>query len=116
MDKNRERPIKALIELPTWLGDCVMATPAIENIIKHYQNIEITIVGSFSATELIKNNQKILKKIVIDSKITSLYTAYNELDVYDVFFSFRGSFKAKILKFVVKASKKYQFKLQFDEF
>ena len=73
MDKNRERPIKALIELPTWLGDCVMTTPAIENIIKHYQNIEITIIGSFTATELIKNNQKILKKIVIDSKITSLY-------------------------------------------
>ncbi len=25
--------MKVLIELPTWLGDCVMATPAIENIV-----------------------------------------------------------------------------------
>ena len=25
--------MKILIELPTWLGDAVMATPAIENII-----------------------------------------------------------------------------------
>jgi heptosyltransferase-2 len=25
--------MRILIELPTWLGDCVMATPAIENIV-----------------------------------------------------------------------------------
>jgi|GEM_PF-4637449 heptosyltransferase-2 len=25
--------MKLLIELPTWLGDCVIATPAIENLL-----------------------------------------------------------------------------------
>ena len=33
--------MKILIELPTWLGDTVMATPAIENLIKHYSDPEI---------------------------------------------------------------------------
>ena len=30
--------MKLLIEVPTWLGDCVMVTPAIENIVKHMNN------------------------------------------------------------------------------
>ncbi|MDC9715550.1 MAG: ADP-heptose--LPS heptosyltransferase, partial [Gammaproteobacteria bacterium] len=37
---------KILIEIPTWLGDCVMATPAIENIIKQHPDAQITIFGS----------------------------------------------------------------------
>ena len=36
---------KILIEVPTWLGDSVMSTPAIENIIKTYPNIKITILA-----------------------------------------------------------------------
>ena len=38
--------MKILIELPTWLGDTVMATPAIENIINNYKNSDITLIGS----------------------------------------------------------------------
>ena len=38
--------MKILIELPTWLGDSVMATPAIENIVNYYDNHEITFLGS----------------------------------------------------------------------
>ena len=40
--------MKILIELPTWLGDTVMATPAIENIINYYENSNITLIGSES--------------------------------------------------------------------
>ena len=38
--------MKILIELPTWLGDSVMVTPAIENVIKNFENIEITLIGT----------------------------------------------------------------------
>ena len=38
--------MKILIELPTWLGDAVMTTPAIENIVKHFSGVEITLIGS----------------------------------------------------------------------
>jgi heptosyltransferase-2 len=38
--------LKILIEIPTWLGDCVMATPAIENIVKQHPDAQITILLS----------------------------------------------------------------------
>ena len=47
--------MKILIELPTWLGDAIMATSAIENIVNFYNCLEITLVGSFISIEAIKN-------------------------------------------------------------
>ena len=38
--------MKLLIELPTWMGDTVMATPAIMNLISHFKKPEITLIGS----------------------------------------------------------------------
>ena len=38
---------KIFIEIPTWLGDAIMTTPAIENIIKTYPDAKITLLGSF---------------------------------------------------------------------
>ena len=38
--------MKILIELPSWLGDTVMATPAIENILKNHKNADVTFIGS----------------------------------------------------------------------
>ena len=43
--------MKILIELPTWLGDTVMATPAIESLVNHFSDIEITLLGSFVSIE-----------------------------------------------------------------
>ena len=36
--------MRILIELPTWLGDTVMATPAIENIVNYFNNVDITLI------------------------------------------------------------------------
>jgi len=49
--------MKILIELPTWLGDCVMATPAIENIVNFHNDVEITFIGSFVSIEALKTIQ-----------------------------------------------------------
>jgi len=61
--------MKVLIELPTWLGDCIMATPAIENIANFYNDIKITFIGSFVSIEAIKNHPKAVKTVVLDKKI-----------------------------------------------
>ena len=103
------KTVKALIELPTWLGDSVMATPAIENIINYYNDIEITFIGSSISTEALKNHPKVAEVIVLDKKYKSLYKIYNRLGVFDVYFTFRSSFRAKFLKFFVKSNNKYQF-------
>jgi heptosyltransferase-2 len=48
--------MKLLIEVPTWLGDCVMATPAIENIVKHYPDVKITIFGAYVSTAIFEKH------------------------------------------------------------
>jgi len=110
LNKNSTaRPIKVLIELPTWLGDCVMTTPTIENIIDYYVDVEITLIGSIVSIETLKNHPKVVEVIVLDKTYKSLYKIYQRLSVFDVYFSFRSSFRARLLKFFVKAKNKYQF-------
>jgi heptosyltransferase-2 len=101
--------LKILIELPTWLGDAVMATPAIENIVNFYNDVEITFIGSFVSIEAMKNHPKVVKTIVLDKKYKSLYKTAKDLGKFDVFFSFRSSSRTKFLKFLMSAKNKYQF-------
>jgi len=109
LNKKIQKPIKILIELPTWLGDSVMSTPAIENIISHYNDAEITFIGSKVSIETIKNHPKAAQVIILDKKYKSLYKIYKTLEVFDVYFTFRSSFRASLLKILTKAKNKYQF-------
>ena len=101
--------MKILIELPTWLGDCVMATPAIENIVNFHNDVEITFIGSFVSIEALKNHPKVIKTVVLSKKYADLYKISQELGNFDAFFSFRSSIRSKFLKFLISAKKKHQF-------
>ena len=101
--------MRILIELPTWLGDCVMATPAIENIVNFYNDVEITFIGSFVSIEAMKNHPKVVKTVVLDKKYGVLYKTAKSLGDFDAFFSFRSSIRSKFLKFLIPAKNKYQF-------
>ena len=61
--------MKVLIELPSWLGDTIMTTPAIENLVRHLNDIEITLIGSFISTEALKNHPKVMQVFVLNKKI-----------------------------------------------
>ena len=101
--------MRVLIELPTWLGDCVMATPAIENIVNFDNDVQITFIGSFVAVEVMKNHPKVVKTVVLDKKYRVLYKIARNLGEFDYFFSFRSSLRTKFLKFLISAKNKYQF-------
>ena len=101
--------MRVLIELPTWLGDCVMATPAIENIVNFDNDVQITFIGSFVAIEAMKNHPKVVKTVVLDKKYGVLYKTARNLGEFDYFFSFRSSLRSKFLKFLISAKNKYQF-------
>ena len=90
--------MKLLIELPTWLGDAVMATPAIENIIKFYPNVEISLIGSADSIKALRYHPKVVKTYIIEKKITSLIQALRSLKEFDIFLSFRGSIRAQVTK------------------
>ena len=101
--------MKILIELPTWLGDAAMTTPAIENILKHFNGAEISLVGSFVSTELLRHHPKVTEVNILDKKYLSLLKLAKSLGKFDNFFSFRGSIRSKIFKLFVSSNHKYQF-------
>jgi heptosyltransferase-2 len=112
MHKNK---LKILIEIPTWLGDCVMATPAIENIVKHYPDVKITIFGAYVSTAIFEDHPNVEEIIVDESKRSKmrslwLYNKVKELGDFDVAVSFRESFASKLFIFFAKAKSKAVYK------
>ena len=103
------------IEIPTWLGDAVMTTPAIENIVKTYPDCELIIFGSFVSTKLFLNHPNV-KKIIIDNsrkegnRYLNLFKYAKDAGKIDIAFSFRKNFTTKFLMFFIDAKKKYIYK------
>jgi len=106
--------MKIFIEVPVWLGDTIMATPAINNIILAYPNAKITLFGSFVAMEIYKNFPNI-EKIVVDTskkkgnRFLNLYKIASTLGSFDIALSFRRSFSSKVLLFFIKSAQKYHY-------
>ena len=101
--------MKILIELPTWLGDTVMSTPAIENLVNYFNDSKITLIGSAIAIEALKNHPNVTKTYVLEKKYLNLYKTIKSFDEFDVFFSFRSSLRSKFIKFYISSKRKYQF-------
>jgi len=101
--------MKILIELPSWLGDAVMTTPAIENITNFYQESEIVLVGSLVSIEALKNHPRVTKVLILDKNYIKLYKAAKCIGNFDLFVSFRSSFRSKFFKLFISSTKKYQF-------
>ena len=101
--------MRVLIELPTWLGDCVMATPAIENIASIYPEAELTFVGSAVAIAAVKHHPQTQAIQVLDKPYLLLYRVARSLGRFDIFISFRSSTRSKIFGFFILADRKYQF-------
>ena len=101
--------MKILIELPTWLGDTVMVTPSIENIVRNFNNVEITLIGSIVSIEVLKNHPNVHKIMLLDKGYISIYKIARSLGKFDKFFSFRSSWRSNILKLLVTSEHKYQF-------
>ena len=64
--------MKILIELPTWLGDTVMVTPAIENLVNFFDNLEIVLLGSAVSIEALKNHPKVTNTYILEKNYISL--------------------------------------------
>jgi len=108
-----------LIEVPTWLGDAVMATPAIENIIKKYPNCKLTIFGSYVSTRLFLNHPNLYQIIVDESKkggnrYINLFRYAKSVQELDMAISFRKSFTTKIFSFFLDTKQKHIYK-RFDK-
>ena len=101
--------MKILIELPSWLGDCVMATPAVESLVGLYPDVQIVFVGSTVSVEAVKQHPNTVGVLVLDKSYLKLRKTAKALGVFDLFFSFRSSKRSSVFKFFVSAKHKYQF-------
>ena len=103
------------IEIPTWLGDAVMTTPAIENIVKEFPNCKLIIFGSFVSTKLFLNHPN-LETIIIDNskkignRYINLYKLAKSVGKVDIAFSFRKNFTTKFLLWFINSDNKYNYK------
>ena len=111
--------MKIFIEIPTWLGDAVMSTPAIENIVQTHPEVKVTIFGSFVATKLFLNHPNVEKIIIDDSKTKknrykNLFRLAKKEKGFDLAISFRQNFTTKFLLYFIDAKKKFKYK-RFDK-
>ena len=111
---------RVLIELPTWLGDTVMATAAIENLLSYlekenqkHQNHKkphIVLLGSEIALAALKHHPNISKALVLEKSYYHIYRLIRGLGVFDLAFSFRSSFRATFLLLCARTKLRFQFK------
>jgi len=101
--------MKLLIELPTWMGDTVMATPAIINLISHYKTPKITFIGSVVSSKLVENYKDVDRVIILDKKKLNIFKDIINLGNFDVFISFRSSFFSSLMMLCVSSNIKHQF-------
>ena len=102
--------MRILVEIPSWLGDAVMSTPAIENLINFYDEPEIILIGSLISIEVLKNHPKIFCSHVLHKEYSSLYDMSKKLGQFDIFISFKGSFRSRFLKLLISSKTKFHFK------
>lgn len=99
---------KILIEVPTWLGDCVMTTPSIENIVKAYPDVKITIFGSAVSTAIFEKHPNVEAIVVDESRKTSsrilwLIKKAKALGRFDASLTFRRTLSSKVFIFFSRA-------------
>ncbi|MEA1892986.1 MAG: lipopolysaccharide heptosyltransferase II [Campylobacterota bacterium] len=94
--------MKILVILPNWLGDAVMATPAIELLASHYLQVEFTFVGSYASIEALKYHP-LCKRAVIDetkkapNRFMATYKLAKDLGRFDLAVSFRNQLHSSLL-------------------
>jgi heptosyltransferase II len=101
--------MKIFIELPTWIGDAIMSTPAIENLLNLVIDPEITLLGSSASIEALKNHPNVSKTLVLEKNYVNLFKIINSNEKFDIFCSFRGSFRSKLIKLFISSDRKYQY-------
>ncbi|MFY4817988.1 glycosyltransferase family 9 protein [Aliarcobacter butzleri] len=103
------------IEIPSWLGDAIMATPAIDNLIITYPDAQITLLGSFVSTQAFQGYPNIKRVIVDDTKKSgnrykNLISLAKSIERVDLAISFRRSISSKFMMFFIKAKKKFNYR------
>ncbi|WP_294961864.1 lipopolysaccharide heptosyltransferase II [Sulfurimonas sp.] len=94
--------MKILVILPNWLGDAIMATPAIELLALQYKDVKFTFVGSYASIETLKYHPLCQRAVVDNTKEASnrylaTYKLANELGTFNLAVNFRNQLHSSLL-------------------
>ena len=94
--------MRILIILPNWLGDAIMATPAIELLGKYYPHARFTFVGSYVSIEALKHHPKCENALIDETKkaasrLLATYKLAKKLGEFDLAITFRNQFHSSLL-------------------
>ncbi len=94
--------MKILVILPNWLGDAVMATPAIEALCVVYPEAELTLVGSYVSIEALKYHPQRVRHYVDETKkggsrLLNTYRFAKVLGRHDIGITFRNQLHSSLL-------------------
>ncbi len=94
--------MKLLVILPNWLGDAVMATPALEALCHIYPEAELTLVGSYVSIEALKHHPQCKRHYVDETKkggnrFLNTYRFAQELGTHDMAITFRNQLHSTLL-------------------
>ncbi|MFT5662384.1 MAG: heptosyltransferase-2 [Sulfurimonas sp.] len=94
--------MRILVILPNWLGDAIMATPAIELLASYHPNAKFTFVGSYVSIEAIKYHPLCERAIVDETKkapsrFIATYKLAKDLGEFHLAVTFRNQFYSSLL-------------------
>ncbi|MCX2683692.1 lipopolysaccharide heptosyltransferase II [Campylobacter sp. MIT 21-1685] len=103
--------MKIFINLPTWLGDAVMASTALYALKDFFkkQEVEWIFYGSFVSCELFREFPNTLTIVAKKNRYFHALKLRKELGDLDLALSFRSAFSSKIILNILKAKKKFFF-------
>jgi len=101
--------MRIAIELPTWLGDCIMTTPAVMNIVKELNYPEVIFIGNEIALSVYLEFPNVYKNIQLEKKLFDLYKTSKKAGKVEYFISFRSSQRSLILKTLINSKNKFQY-------
>ena len=101
--------MKILVVLPNWLGDAIMATPALELLTQIYKDVAFTFIGSYVSIEALKHHPNCEKAIVDTTKntkggrIKATLVLAKELGSFDIAITLRKQFHSSLLVWSIDA-------------
>jgi len=99
--------MKLLIEIPTWLGDTIMAIPSLKIIIENNKDDELIFIGNHTSLDVIKNTFKSIKTIELKKNYLSLLNFAFKNRGFDIFISYRRSVRSLFFNNIIRSKKKY---------
>lgn len=96
--------MRILVRLPNWLGDAVMATPAMESLKASYPDALFTLIGTPVALSIFENDGRVERFVVDESKKSKsrllwLYKAAKELGSFDMAITLQNSLLSALFLF-----------------